>query len=140
MPRSKHGQYDQESHLPNNEGQAVGSGLTVWFHAHIRECLGEEAGQALIQASRKPGGKSGGQNMAWLCAQLCEQGHTDLAEAYQQRRRAEEAKARIEKKRRQIATCEATIARNDTPPEHQAWLRKEIEKMRIYLEKHGYAD
>jgi len=43
-------------------------------------------------------------------------------------------KALMREKQRQIRKMEATIARNDTPPEHQLFLRKQIAKAKAYLE------
>lgn len=45
----------------------------------------------------------------------------------------EAQKALIREKQRLIRKMEATIERNDTPPEHQAFLRKRIEKAKAYL-------
>jgi len=42
-------------------------------------------------------------------------------------------KALMREKQRQIRKMEATIARNDTPPEHQLFLRKQIAKAKAYL-------
>lgn len=64
MARAKHGQYDQERHLPDNADQPQGSGSIVRWHAQIREVLGHDAGQAQIDASRERGG------VPWLLAQL----------------------------------------------------------------------
>lgn len=132
MARAKHGQYDQERRLPDNTGQAQGSGVIVQFHAQIRELLGEEAGQALIEESRAQGHRK----TAWLCERLQERGHVDLVQEYEQSQRDTGAALRIRKKEQLIAQCQATIARNDTPLEHQEFLQTRIAKAQKYLEKH----
>lgn len=132
MPRAKHGRYNAEQHLPDNTGQPQGSGIIVWFHAQIVARLGDKAGQAIIAESRA----HGSQSRAWLCEQLTGLGHPDLVEAYAQRRRADAAAGRIREKERMICMCKGTLERNDTPPEHQAFLRKRIAKMQKYLDAH----
>lgn len=133
MPRAKHGRYDSERNLPDNTGQPQGSGLIVWFHSQILEHLGDAAGQSLIDESRAQGSRG----TAWLLVQLTAKGHSEIVEAYEQCRRADAAALRRRDKERIIAQCQATIARNDTPPEHQAFLRKAIAKAQKYLEEHA---
>lgn len=133
MAQTKHGKYDQERKLPDNHMQPSGSGSAVWFQERILATLGESAGQALIEESRQ----QGSQKTAWLCVRLREIGHEDLVEAYKERRRQDAATLRIRDKERIIARCQATLARNDTPPEHRAFLLNRIEKAQKYLDEHS---
>lgn len=41
--------------------------------------------------------------------------------------------ARIREKEREIRAMVASIVRNDTPPKHQEYLRKRIEKAKKYI-------
>jgi hypothetical protein len=52
------------------------------------------------------------------------------------RRKSDAVAARRREKERIIAKARATLARNDTPPAHQAFLRRQIEKAQKYLDEH----
>jgi hypothetical protein len=133
MTRAKHGKYNQATGLPDNVGQPQGSGTIVWFQEQIVATLPEPAGSALIASSVAHGAR----RYEWLCEQLIAQGYGELAEAYQSRKRDDAAALRIRDKKRIIAQCEATISHNDTPLEHQLFLRKQIAKAQKYLEEHA---
>lgn len=76
MPRQTHGRYDDQHGLPDNSGQAVGSGTDVWLQEQIIELIGNEAAQLLIEKARR----YGVQRYKWLCDRLSEHGHEKLAE------------------------------------------------------------
>ncbi len=135
MPRAKHGNYDEEHHLPDNTGQAVGSGSAVWLQEQILATLPAPAGQALIDSASAHGVR----RYEWLCEQLVTQGYAELAQAYHQRKREDAAALRIRDKERIIRQCQAQIP-SETTFERRVWLEKQIEKAQKYLERHQEGD
>ncbi len=57
MARQQHGHYDAAKGLPDNRGQAVGSGVNVWLQEQIIERIGSNRAQELIQAAATHGAK-----------------------------------------------------------------------------------
>lgn len=129
MPRTKHGQYDAEKGLPNNTDQPQGSGSIVRWHGQIRESLGEDAGQALIDESRERGG------VKWLLAQLAEAACDDLVAAYKQARHADDLARSIRKHALIVQHCQEQLV-SETNVSRRAYLEKQIDKAQRYLEKH----
>lgn len=130
MTRAKHGRYDAERGLPNNADQPQGSGSIVRWHAQIRETLGEDAGQALIDASREHGGAP------WLLARLDEMGHADLVAAWKQARHADDLARSIRKHALIVQHCQEQLV-NETNVGRCDLLEKQIQKAQKYLEKHS---
>lgn len=129
MSRAKHGEYDAARKQPNNTGKPVGDGWIIRWHAQIVEALGQEDGELLLMESRKQSDPHG-----WLRAQLVERGYSSLDEAFIVARKAEGVAARIRDKQRIIARAKETLKRNDTDPQHQAYLRKRIDQAQAYLD------
>lgn len=130
MTRTKHSQYDAIRGLPNNADQAQGSGAFVRWHAQIREVLGHEAGQALIDASRERGG------VKWLLAQLAEAACDDLVAAYKQARHADDLARSIRKHALIVQRCQEQLV-SETNVSRRGLLQKQIDKANRYLEKHN---
>jgi hypothetical protein len=86
----QHSNYDHAKHLPDNRMQPNDSGINVWLQEQIIAHLGDDAAQCLIQDAAQHKEK----RYVWMLDRMVEQGHTDLAEQYHQRRLAIEAQRR----------------------------------------------
>jgi hypothetical protein len=124
--RTKHGQYDQQRHLPDNRMQAVGSGTDVWLQQEVLSRIGQDQGQALLEQARV----HKAHRYQWLLEQMTTLGHGDLTEQYQQRKREDEALRRYRDKEHRLRQLEELIKTN---PPNRSFLEKEQAKCQRYL-------
>lgn len=105
--RAKHGQYDATRHLPNNCGQAVGSGRVIWLQEQIQASFPHLLAASLHRGSSRT---------QWLLFQLEameDQKAQKIAQEYRQRARRDaliEAQRKRYRTIRKIQTFQSTIS------------------------------
>lgn len=126
----QHGNYDHDSHLPDNRMQPNDSGLNVWLQEQIIARLGNDLAQDLIQQAAQHKEK----RYAWLLDRMKERGHPDLAEDYHQCHKAIEAERRYRDKERELKQWQQRLAEAQDP-QYAMYVRKQIIKCEKYLEE-----
>lgn len=126
MPYKKHGKYDQEKRLPDNTGQAQGSGLIIWLHHAVEGYWPEMLAYAEQQADPN----------AWILNRLRtseDEDSRDIYAEYVRRRRAIQAEQRLRERKSELAGCQAQLveargARREYLDQRIAKLKKSIAK------------
>ena len=129
MTRAKHGAYDADKGLPDNRGQAQGSGLYVWLCSEVEQRFGAD----LVEAAQS----HGNQRYKWIIGQLeamDDDTATQLVEEFHRRRLADAAEHRQQHRRNQIAMLQAQIA-NEPSQQRRAWIEKEVAKIQRSIDK-----
>ena len=90
--------YDQERHLPDNNGVPRESGLYVWLNEQVTRTYGP----GLVQESQQHGDK----RYLWLLEQLQERGDSGLITEYHTRHKAIEYERRQRDRQREIDASE----------------------------------
>jgi len=128
MTREKHGQYDPERGLPNNDLQPQGSGTTVWL---IKQVLAFPDGEAIVEHARQYGPK----RYTWLCERLVDAGYVTIVEEYKKRKKEDALYLTYKEKQREIVRLQEEILEGSDP-----WYSKEapkrIAKLQKYLDTH----
>lgn len=127
MPYEKHGKYDTGKGLPDNTGQAQGSGLIVWLHEQIAEHWPDLLAYAKQQHDPN----------SWILNRLSttedEQGQAIYAE-YVRRRRAIQAEQRWRDRKRELEDYRAQLD-VETSPGRLMFIRTRIKKLESMIEK-----
>ena len=129
MTRQKHGNYDASKALPDNRGQAQGSGLYVWLQSEVEQRYGPE----IIEQAQT----HGTQRYRWLIEQLEAMQSADacaLVEEFHVRRKADAAEQRQQQRRHAIAVMQRQIEEGATG-QRLTWLTQQIEKIQRSYEK-----
>jgi len=98
--RTKHGHYDEQRHLPNNNGQPVGSGLCIWLNEQVEARWPGLAAESQTHKSRR---------YIWLIEQLNEMSEPDaqaIVQEYHTRRKAEQREQVQRDRQRHLAQYE----------------------------------
>jgi hypothetical protein len=132
MKREKHGQYDNEKHQPDNRMQPTGSGQGVWLNQQVLRLLGEQEGQALIDASVAHKEK----RYDWLCSQMAVLGYPELTEQYHQKRKEATATSRLRDHQRTVEQIrERFEEETDMDQSRRQYLQKRLEKAQKYIDE-----
>lgn len=107
-----------------------GSGTDVWLQEQIIERIGREQAQSLINEART----HKAQRYKWLCAEMSQRGHSDLATEYHARKKSDEAAIRLRDKKRLLAEYQRQL--DATTDAHLRELRiKRIRKVQKYIDE-----
>jgi hypothetical protein len=134
MPRQTHGQYDPNRKLPDNNMQAVGSGINVWLNEQVLTLLGEQEGRALIEQAAPHDEK----RYKWTLEQLAARGH-DLRDEYHQREREVAAQRALRLREQQLAAWKQRLE-EAVEPQRRVHIQKEIIKCEKYIEARKQAE
>jgi hypothetical protein len=131
MVRAKHGNYNQERHLPDNRMKPQGSGNNVWLNEQVLDVLGHVEGQHLIDQSAQHSAK----RYEWLCVQLIDRGYKDVVEEYKVKQKEDAAQRRLQDRINRLENLREQLEENEYPS-RATYLRKEIEKCEKYIREH----
>lgn len=122
MSREKHGKYDEDRHLPENTGQAVGGGEKVWLMETVALHWPELAEQARART---------GDRYGWLVRELRTMDDMQaiaIADEFKQRLNAANRDRAQRDRVRQLAQLEAQAKIADGA--RLVWIEKEAAKLR----------
>lgn len=130
MTRQKHGVYDVSKALPDNHGQAQGSGLYVWLCGEVEQRFGRE----LVEAAQN---YHVAIRYRWLIEQL-EAMHSEeaaqIVEEFHRRRLADAAERRQRDRQRDVEAYQRQL-NEEQSEQRRAYLAKKIEKIQRQIEK-----
>jgi hypothetical protein len=128
MTRQTHGQYDRDKRLPDNNMQAVGSGINVWLNGQVIALLGEQEGRALIEQAAPHDEK----RYKWTLEQLATRGY-DLRAEYHEREKEVAAQRALRLREQQLAGWKQRLE-EAVEPQRRVHIQKEIIKCERYIE------
>lgn len=128
MTRAKHGNYDEDRGLPDNRGQAQGSGIYVWLQSEVEQRFGK----GLVDQAQA----HGNERYTWLLAQLAAMGNDgkQLIAEFEEKRRADAAERRQRDRQRAIVILQGQIDAG-AAGQRLVWLTQQIEKIQRSYEK-----